>query len=340
MTNPLNVAFAMGSEQLREHVLPDRILDALPSTIRIMSREPMTDFSSPKAEALLPDVHVLVTGWGAPRVDHDVLDRASRLKLVAHAAGSVKAVVAPDVWKRGIHVTTAADANAEPVAHFTLAMILLAGKQTFRSASALQDKQGAFRKNMTFDPMIGNNGRVIGIHSASRIGRRVIELLRPYPFTVLLHHPSMTEERARNMGMDVELVSLDDLFARSDIVSTHAPSIEATRGVIGKRQFDLLRDGGTFVNTARPSVVDDAAMREEARNGRLTFILDVTAPEPLPTGDQLYALPNVFITPHIAGSLGNEIALMGASALDEVKAFAEGAPLIHPLTLQEMDRTA
>ena len=280
----------------------------------------IADFS--RAEpARLAALDVLITGWGCPELGPAELDAMPRLRAVLHAAGTVKSHVGPDVWARGILVTSAADANAYPVAEYALAAILQAGKAVPELASAYARDPG-FSADDLAD--IGNYGRTVGILGASRVGRRVIELLGPFDFNVLLYDPYVAADdpvlaRAR-------AVSLDDLFRRSSIVSVHAPLLPETVGLVGGRQLGLMRPGSTLINTARGAIVDHDALAAAVRASGLRAVLDVTEPEPLPAGHPLRALPGVILTPHVAGSLGNELRRLGESAVQELERLAAARP--------------
>src|SRR5262249_38303951 len=152
------------------------------------------------------------------------------------------------------------------------------------------------------DPAVPHGGRylrgaVVGLVSASTVGREVIRLLQPFDVTILLYDPYLTDADVRSLG--VTKGSLDELFGRSEIVSLHAPSIPATRHMIGAEQLRRLRDGALLINTSRGSVIDHDALVAEARAGRIRVLLDVTDPEPLPLDHPLRALPNVQLTPHV-----------------------------------------
>src|SRR5262249_54884850 len=149
-----------------------------------------------------------------------------------------------------------------------------------------------------------------GVIGASRIGRRVIELLRPFDLDVYLFDPYVDAALAESLG--VHLVDLDVLLRTCDVVSVHAPQTPQTLDLIGADQLALMRDGATLINTARGGLVDPDALAKELLRGRLCAVLDVTDPEPLPSDSALYELPNVFVTPHIAGSHGNELARLGS----------------------------
>ncbi|MEU3503331.1 hydroxyacid dehydrogenase [Streptomyces hundungensis] len=283
--------------------------------------------TGPVAEALA-EARILLTCWGAPPLTKDVLDAAPRLRAVVHAAGSVKHHVTDACWQRGIAVTSAAAANALPVAEYTLAAILFAGKEVLRSAQRYAELRTA-PEWLSETERTGNYRRTVGLVGASRIGRRVIELLRPFDFEVLLYDPYVSGTEAVALG--VEPVSLDELCARSSIVSVHAPQLPETQHMIGAPELALMPTGATLVNTARGSLVDEPALLAELLSGRLRAVLDVTDPELPPTDSPLYALPNVLLTPHVAGSLGNELYRMADQALDEVERFAAGLPFRDPV---------
>jgi phosphoglycerate dehydrogenase-like enzyme len=275
---------------------------------------------------LLAAVDVLITGWGCPWIGAAELAAMPRLRAVVHAAGTVKDHVSPDVWARGITVTTAADANARPVAEYTLAAILLAGKGVPELARGYSDDPGYPAADR---PDIGNYGRTVGVVGASRVGRRVIELLAPFDFTVLLYDPYLAGDDP--VLARASQVSLDELFRRSSIVSVHAPLLPETTGLVGSRQFDLMSPGSVLINTARGAIVDHDALVRAVRAKGVRAILDVTAPEPLPAGHPLRGLPGVILTPHVAGSLGNELRRLGDSAVCELELLAAGRPPRSPV---------
>ncbi|MEV0582347.1 hydroxyacid dehydrogenase [Nonomuraea sp. NPDC050310] len=289
----------------------------------------VTDFG----QVDLTEVEVLYTSWGCPQVTAEVLKRAPRLRAIVHAAGSVKWHVTDAVWQRGIVVSSAASANAEPVAEFTLASILFANKRVLDIARAYRRD----RRNDDWDaryPGFGNYRKTVGIVGASRIGRRVIELLRPFDLEVLVSDPYLRED------LGVARVELDELVERSDVVSLHAPDLPETRHLIDARRLARMRDGATLINTARAALVDQEALTAELAAGRLYAVLDHTEPEFLPPGSPLYDLPNVLVTPHIAGSLGGELARMADLALDELARFARGLPFEHAVERATLSRSA
>ena len=314
--------------------------DTLERLTRLADLDPtlvLDDFTSPEAVAALADTEVLVSSWGCPPLSEDVLAAAPRLRAVFHAAGSVKHHITDACWERGLLVTSAAMANALPVAEYTVAAVLFANKRLLRISADYRERRGPFDWETEYQD-IGNHHRTVGIVGASRIGRRVIELLRLFDLRLLLHDPYVSEDEAAALG--VRPVSLEELCARSDVVSVHAPQLPETRHMISRAMLALMGDGTTLVNTSRGSLVDQDALVDELVSGRLDAVLDVTEPDVLPADSPLYDLPNVLLTPHAAGSLGNELHRMAAAAVDELARYAEGRPLAHPVHRQDIQRGA
>jgi len=320
------------------HLLEPALLDRLAASCRLLDRAPLTSFTTSSARSLLAETGILLTGWGAPRIDAAVLDMAPELRLVAHAAGTVRYLVAPEVFDRGITVTHAAAANALPVAEFTLAAILMSNKRVLRFRALYAEARATALVRALAEQPIGNLGKVVGLIGASRVGLRVLELLRPFDLEVLLHDPYLEPAKALELG--ARLVPLNELLAGSDVVSLHAPALAATRHMLDRQHLALLRDGATLINTARGSLIDQAALERELVSGRIDAVIDVTEPEILPAGSPLYELPNVLLTPHIAGAMGLERRRLGELAVEEIERFVRCLPLRHAIDPLLLDRIA
>lgn len=327
--------FAMTAANL-PLVFPPQVLARLRESVDIDAELVAEDFADPGVRRALARAEILVTGWGCPRLDAAVLDEAPRLRAVLHSAGSVKGFATPEVWRRGLTVSSAAVANALPVAEYTLAMILLAGKDLLTARERLRGTRA--HPGWGVVPGIGNLGRRVGVIGASRIGRRVLELLRPFDLRPTLADPYVDAARAAELG--VPLLALDDLLRLSDIVTLHAPETPRTRHLLGRRELALMPDGATLINTARGGLVDHDALIAELRTGRLSAILDVTDPEPLPADSPLYDLPNAFVTPHLAGSQGNELARLGATVAEEAARLGRGAGVAYPVEWAALEHEA
>ncbi|NEA18894.1 hydroxyacid dehydrogenase, partial [Streptomyces halstedii] len=291
------------------------------------------DFATPAARAALADAEVLVTGWGCPPLDAGVLAAAPALRAVVHTAGSIRGHVTDACWERGIEVSSAAAANALPVAEYTVAMILLSGKRVLERARGLRAAR-APDDWLATPPDVGNYGRTVGLLSASLIGRRVIELLRPYDLRVLLHDPYVSDAEAAALG--VRPVTLDALFAESDVVSVHTPLLPTTTGLVSGELLARMRPDAVLLNTARGAVVDQEALVGALRRGRIRAVLDVTDPDPLPPAHPLWDCDNVLITPHLAGSQGNELRRLADLAVEEVARWAAGDGFAHPVRRERL----
>lgn len=293
-------------------------------------------FDEPEVVAALATTEVLITGWGTPPLDAAFLGSAPRLRAVLHCGGSVKGHVTTACWERGVLVSSAVEANALPVAEYALAAILLAGKGVFGQRESYR----AARRFTVAEvvPGVGNYHRSVGIVGASRIGRRVIELLKPHDLEVVVYDPYLDPLSAAELG--VRTCGLDELLATCDVVSLHAPDNAETARMLDADRLALMRDGAVLVNTARGGLVDTDALVAELVDGRLSAVLDVTDQEPLPPGSVLFDLPNVFLTPHIAGSHGNELERLGRCVVEEVERLAGGDPLAHLVHHSDLDRVA
>ncbi|MDT0482637.1 hydroxyacid dehydrogenase [Streptomyces doebereineriae] len=327
--------FAMTAENV-PLVFPPEVLARLRESVDIDPGLVAEDLADPALADVLARTEILVTGWGCPRLDAAVLDAAPKLRAVLHSAGSVKGFATPEIWRRGIAVSSAAEANAVPVAEYTLAVILLAGKDVFVRRERLRTERAS--PGWGIVPGIGNHGRRVGVIGASRIGRKVIELLRPFDLSVGLTDPYVDESAASELG--VPLLPLDELLRTSEIVTVHAPETPETRHLIGRRELALMPDGAVLVNTARGSLVDTDALVAELRTGRLSAVLDVTDPEPLPADSPLHELPGAFVTPHLAGSQGNELARLGLAVAGEAERVVSGAGVAFPVTFEALERGA
>lgn len=300
---------------------------------------PIADLHSADAAPLLTEVEVLMTGWGSLAIDADLRRRMPRLKLIAHLAGTVKGVLTQEVACSGIKVVSAAEANARPVAEFTLAHILLHMKRVPEWRRIYrEDRSRVVTRETAFSGPVGNSGRTVGIIGASRIGRRVAEDLRRHQIAVLLHDPFVGAADAASFG--ARKVEMDELLSQSDVVSLHQPLLPSTEHSFGATEFARMRDGALLINTARGRIIDCAALEAAMADGRIFAVLDVTDPEPLPDDSPLWDMPNVMLTPHVAGSFGCEVCEMTERVLDDIERFTRGEPLHHEVRVDNWERVA
>ncbi|MBI2512103.1 MAG: hydroxyacid dehydrogenase [Opitutae bacterium] len=275
----------------------------------------------------LRDTEVIFSGWGAPRMDEEFLRAVPKLRAVFYAGGSVRYFVTDALWRRGVRLTTAQAINAIPVAEFTAAAIVLGLKRVWHYARVTRET----RDFPTERPMPAAFGTVVGLVSYGTIARLVRERLRTLEVEVVVYDPLLRAEDARREGM--RKVELDELFAISDAVSVHTPQLPETLGLIRGAHLERMRSGTFFLNTARGAIVNEPEMIDVLRRRPdLQAFLDVTAPEPPAADSPLYTLPNVVLTPHIAGSVGSECLRMGHAMIDEFERLRAGKPLRWEIT--------
>lgn len=319
-------AFLMRSRELRDALFSPPMQQEL-GQLLTLAPDVINDLSAPGAQSVLEQTEVLLTGWGAPALDDEQLARMPHLRAVIHSGGVAAQFLGSNGPDGRVAASTSGYANSIPVAEFTLALIILSGKQALASATRYQHLQDRY-DGPPPERQGGNYQRTIGIVGASRVGRLLIERLHLSTFRILVHDPYLDPDQAKSLG--VEAVSLDDLLTRADVISLHVPVLPSTTGLIGRRELQLIGDGAVFINTSRGAIVDQDALVDELRTGRFSAYLDTTDPEILPAGHPLYTLPNVFLTPHIAGSTGNELLRLGANVIAETRLFVTGEPFAYP----------
>ena len=272
--------------------------------------------------SVLADVEVLLSGWGCPVLDANLLAKMPLLKGVFYGAGSIRGVVTPAFWERTIPITSSYAANAVPVAEYTLAQIILCLKRAWQQVFAIRSRHDYVR-SMTVP---GAYGSTVGIISLGMIGRLVARRLQELDVCVVAYDPFVEPDSAADLG--VELCSLEDVFRRADVVSLHTPWLPQTEGMIGGAHFAMMKEGASFINTARGAVVREHEMLNVLKIRRDLFaVLDVVWPEPPADDSPIFDMENVILTPHIAGSLGDECRRMGRIVVEEVNRFLHGEPL-------------
>lgn len=280
--------------------------------------------------ALYGDIDIVLSTWTCPKFDSAMLDIFSNLKIIFYGAGSIKAVVSDSFWNKGLRICSAWGANGVPVAHFTVAQILYSLKLGWYH---MENYKNAKKKNIYNDPSVpripyGTYRSTVGIISLGIIGQMVIKLLQPFELNIIAFDPYVSQEKADRLGLNVKMCSLDEVFSESDVVSLHTPLLAATIGMIEGRYFELMKPSSTFINTSRGAIIKEEEMIEVLKKRPDIYVcLDVTSPEPPKEDSPLFELPNVVLTPHIAGSMGRECARMGDYMLKELKLYLNNEPL-------------
>ena len=326
----VSFAIMMSPPDLADHLFGADLNSLRIDGAKALSKAPFSSLDDVDARRALADAEVLITGWGAPALSDADLDGAPKLRYLLYAGGQGSSLLPASAFSRGIQVSNAGWLNAIPVAEFTVAMIVLANKRAFQARRMYRQRRARIDRELEF-PTSGNRDKTVGIVGASRIGRIVLERLRDHDLHVQIYDPYLTASEARRLG--ALRVDLHTLMSTSDVVTLHPPLNASTEGMIDAALLAAIPDGATLINTSRGGIVDQDALLAELRTGRIEAILDVTTPEVLPRESELYTLPNVFLTPHISGSMGTEIRRLGDHVASELERIVLGRPLAFPEAL-------
>lgn len=280
----------------------------------------------------IKEAETCITGWGSIPLDDELLNEAKRLKILFHTAGTVRNLRYDKAARRNLRMTSNAAINAIPVAEFILGIILSGLKGVYQYQERFGKKgKRAWKGDISISP--GYYGIIIGIIGLGHIGNKLLKLLEDFEFKVLVCSSHLTESEAHRLN--IRKVDIDELMSQSNAIVLCGANLSKNRYMINARCLALMKDNALFINAARGALVDETALLKELERGRITAFLDVTDPEPPEEGHPFYTLPNCILTPHIAGSFGNECYRLGKATLDEVKRYLKGEPLKNELSSDE-----
>ncbi len=300
-------------------------LDALGAPRHVYTKEEL--LAAPAVDA-----EYVFTTWGMPHFTREEIRTAlPGAKAVFYAAGSVQGF-AKEFLEEGVRVFSAWGANAVPVAEYTVAQIILANKG-FYSVSRITSPESRAEAMKRFASYRGNYGASVGIIGAGMIGKLVIEMLQAYKLNVKVYDPFLRAETAERLG--VTSCSLEELFETCEVISNHLANNAQTQGILNYALFSRMQENATFINTGRGAqVVEEDLIRALREEPHRTALLDVTWPEPPVEGHPFYTMSNIILTPHIAGSAGDEVRRMSAYMLEEYTRMAAGEAPRYEVTVQ------
>lgn len=271
---------------------------------------------------MLEGVEILLTTWGSPRLEGEILAKADALKMVGHVGGSVAPIISDELYERGVRVTTANVLMARSVAEQGI-MLMMMGLRQAHVHAKLGTRNDAMVWGKDENIKVPQDC-VIGIWGYGDVAKWVVSMLRPMePKTIAVCSNHMSAEACEAEGM--VKMEFGELFAMSDVIFCLAGMTVANTGAVGKAQLESMKDGAVLINLGRAPLIQPDALIEELKRGRWTAILDVFEKEPLPEDDPLNSLPNVILTPHNAGT-GRDGHYLGAMLDEAVRLFA-GEPL-------------
>ncbi|MFD2332748.1 hydroxyacid dehydrogenase [Cohnella sp. GCM10020058] len=315
----MKIALLQGKEQ-REKVFTQQHIDRLRKLGDVALNDIAGDPSEDQLEALIRDADIAITSWGCGPLTARVLDAAPNLRLVLHAAGTVKPIVTQELWDRGIRVSNATAALGKGVAETALGFTIVSLKDMWRLVRGT--REGGWGEGANVREVYNVT---IGVVGAGKAGSHYIKLLRQFDVDIVVYDPFVDEAQAKEMG--ARKAGLEALLAQSDVVSIHLPSLPETYHMFNRERLALMKDDCVIINTARGSVIDEDALAEELRKGRFFACLDVTDPEPPLHEHPFRSLPNVVLTPHIAGAVNNGLQRLAQAVVLDAEAFMDGEPL-------------
>ncbi|MDJ0612201.1 MAG: 2-hydroxyacid dehydrogenase [Rhizobiaceae bacterium] len=274
------------------------------------------------------DADILITHL-AP-MSSDMLAKLPNLKMIADSRGGPVNIDLEACRERNVLVVNTPGRNASAVAEFTIGAILVETRKIRASEEAL--RKGDWN-NVYY--RADSTGRelcemTIGIVGYGAIGRLTVGLLKVFGCQILVYDPyaTLSDEDQKS---DVEMVSLEELLKRSDVVSLHPKVTPETVGMMNADTFAQMKQGAVLVNTTRGSLCDDDALVEALTNGPLgSAMIDTFTTEPVPMDHPLLSLPNVTLTPHVAGASVRTVAYAAEQIAEEVRRFLNGEPAVNP----------
>ena len=270
----------------------------------------------------LVDMDVCVCGWGIPKFEGVVLEKANRLKFIAYVAGSVNGVVSDEMYEKGIRISCGNEGFAESVAEGTMAYIL---------GNLRHLREYDMRNNLLWTPNPWQGERLldktVGVVGYGSIARHLLRMLKPFHVKIKLFSNHTTEEQAAEMG--VQKASLEEIFSTCDIVSLHCARSAANYHLIDGKHLNSMREGALLVNTSRGDVIDEEALIPLLQKGYIRAVLDVyEGPESIAVTSPVRKLGNnVQVFPHIAGPTTDYRYYCAQLAIKDLEHLINGEPL-------------
>ena len=281
------------------------------------------------------DVEVLLSCWATPSLPEELPVGDRGLRYVCHLAGSVRNLVPRKLIERGLKVTNWGGAASTTVAECGLLLILSALRRSSYWAIAMhrdglwKDKYAVITESLF--------GRSVGLHGFGAVARELVPLLRPFGVRISTYSRNVDDELLSAMGVE-RAPTLEALFSSNDVIVELAALTPDSVHIVDERILRLIRPGAVFVNIGRGALVDEAALVRVASEGQIQIALDVFETEPLPVDSPLRGLPNVTLSPHIAGPTKDRRRDCGELACRNLENYLLGQALEAEVTLDVYDR--
>lgn len=327
----LNILFTTEQGTIKDLYFPAEAIAKLQKLGNVIFNEKDRPLSEAELASCIQGIEVCITHWDCPVFTQEVLEKADRLRLIVHAAGSVADLVTDQVYERGIKVCSANTVMAKHVAEGVLAYMLAGLRWIPQQAFDVQDKKVWRKRVIESNSLMGAK---IGLVGLGTIGRFLLDFLKPFAVQIKLYDPYLSPELLREHP-NVELCPLDEVLEWGDIISIHASLTSETRGMLNADRLRMIKDDALLVNTARGAIVDEWALINELQKGRIRAVLDVYKTEPLPLDSALRNLDNVILLPHVAGITARQ--QMTYAMLEEIERYKKGEPLQYEIPFEKFE---
>lgn len=279
-------------------------------------------FSSEQALAgALADFDIIIAMRERTKFSKSLLDRLPKLRMIALTGGRTWTTDFDVLNARGIPMCfTGGEKSGAATAEIALGLLLGAARFMNRGDAAI--RAGGFQDGVPSGPVL--DGKTLGILGLGKIGSRMARYGAALGMQVIAWSENLTEEKAKAGG--ARLVDKNTLLTQSDAISLHVVLSDRTRGIIGAQDLEKMKPGAILVNTSRGPLVDEAALLDRLRSGKLIAGLDVYAEEPLPANHPLRSMPNTMLTPHLGYGSSEVYGQFYRESIDNVLAFLQGKP--------------
>ncbi len=315
----MKILVTLPKTNVSDTFLTPRVLEKLNSMGDVTFNPYDRHYTRDELKEAIHGIDLVLCGWGSTRYDAEILDAADSLKVICYCAGSVAGIASPEIYERGITLLSANCVFADSVAESCICYTMVGLRRIEKYSKLMRD--GGWKDLDFYNE--GIMDRTIGLVGFGTISQKFIQFLKPFRVRILVYSGHLTKEEADKWG--VECATLEEIFKNSDVVSIHQSLTERTYHMIKGEHFKLMRDGALIINTARGAVIDEAAMIEELKTGRINAVLDVYEEEPLDPNSILRKLENVTCQPHMGGPTIDRRTYCSLQVLDDAQKLLAGA---------------
>lgn len=327
------VLFAFNQEFYQRCVLPDP-LERLTSFADYVWDEDGSYLSESGIREAIREVDCVMIGSGCPKLTTEIIEQGEKLKIIADldADRFAHRLDIETAFERGIRVVDTTNGSSYPVPEWALGLILVCLRNAGEHFRKLIHREDDYWGPLNSPDFVSGEltEKRVGIVGGGHVGRRLVQLLQPFRTEIRVYDPYLPKVVPDLMGF--LLTSLENVLRDSEIIVICAPLTPRTRRLIGREQLDLIRKGAVFVNVSRGPIVDPVPLIEKLQARELTAGLDVFDVEPLEKESPLRDLPNVFLSPHIAGVTRASYHRFFSIAVDEFARFFHGHETLFDMT--------